>query len=138
MDAWETARKSGFKRSGTLQRAWARLERFEEGPENRPWAVLSAGIEDRAGPILKSKKGVQALFGPTRNPRGSSASVDPAGNGNAVPLASPKASATYALGLAAEGKLDKAAEVFVSRQTSPAKSRKENRARRRTLKSRCK
>ena len=111
MDAWETARKSGFKRAELyreLGRAWNDLKKDPKSA----MAVYQQGLKIApADPQIQ--KGVQALFGPTRNPRGSSASVDPAGNGNAVPLASPKASATYALGLAAEGKLDKAAEVFV-------------------------
>jgi tetratricopeptide (TPR) repeat protein len=109
IDNWETSRKSGFKRAELyreLGRAWNDLKKDSKSA----MAVYQEGLKIAPGDA-QIQKGVQSLFGPTSNPKGSGASSDPGSNGKA-PLSSPKASATHALGLAAEGKLDEAAQVF--------------------------
>jgi tetratricopeptide (TPR) repeat protein len=109
IDAWETARKSSFKRAELyreLGRAWTDLKKDPKSAI----AVYQEGL--KIAPIdSQIQKGVQTLFGSTRNSKGSSGSLDPAGDGKAL-LSSPRESATYALGLAAEGNLGDAAKVF--------------------------
>jgi tetratricopeptide (TPR) repeat protein len=114
IDAWEQARKNGFKRPELyrdLGRAYTELKKdtksallvFEEG--------LKAAPSDP-----QIQKGVQALFGATRNaasPKPEGASTGPSvETASKTAQLSPQANAAYALGLAAEGKLQDALNIF--------------------------
>jgi tetratricopeptide (TPR) repeat protein len=121
--SWELARKNGSKRAELyreLGRAWTELKKDTKAG----LAVFEEGL--RVAPTdPQIQKGVQTLFGPIRGPKvlaASKSAFDPtAGPAPSPPksadnekmqLSTPEANATYALGLAAEGKLDDAARVF--------------------------
>jgi tetratricopeptide (TPR) repeat protein len=123
IDAWERARKAGFKRAELyreLGRAWTELKKDTK----MGLAVFEDGLKV-APTDPQIQKGVLTLFGPVRGPKALAASkglFDPASgtapsppksaNSEKKQLSTPEANATYALGLAAEGKLDDAAGVF--------------------------
>jgi len=109
IDAWEQARKAGSKRAElyrSLGRAWTDLKKDTKAG----LAVFEEGLKI-APTDPQIQKGVQTLFGPIKNPK---APLDTTIRTAPSPpaAATPEASATYALGLAAEGKLDEAAKVF--------------------------
>src|SRR6202171_3451291 len=92
IDAWEQARKNGYKRADLyrkLGRAYTELKKDNKSG----LAVFEQGLKI-APADHQIQKGVQALFGPARN------------------STTPEVSATYALGLVAEGKLAEAFNVF--------------------------
>jgi tetratricopeptide (TPR) repeat protein len=123
IDAWEQARQAGFKRAELyreLGRAWTELKKDSK----KGLAVFEEGLKV-APTDPQIQKGVQTLFGPIKGPKALAASkalFDPsiptapslpnATSSEKVQLATPEAGATYALGLAAEGKLEDAARVF--------------------------
>ncbi len=115
IEAWEQARKNGFKRAELyrdLGRAFTELKKDTKSG----LAVFEDGLKIAPGDP-EIQKGVQTLFGPARKFKSLAASNAPPDamilNAPSLPASSsPQASARYALGLAAEGKLDEAAKVF--------------------------
>ncbi len=110
IDAWEQARKNGSKRAELyrdLGRALLELRKDSKAA----LAVYEEGL--KVAPFdPEIQKGVQALFGPIRNTKAVGKSAIPTDAAPKPQLSTPLASATYALGLAADGDLNEAYRVF--------------------------
>jgi tetratricopeptide (TPR) repeat protein len=123
IEAWEQGRKAGFKRAD-LYRELGRAVMDLKKDTKTALAVFEEGLKV-APTDPQIQKGVQTLFGPVRGPKalgasktrfdptiGSASSLSKSTSSDKTQLSTPEASATYALGLAAAGKLEDAAGVF--------------------------
>jgi tetratricopeptide (TPR) repeat protein len=110
IDAWEQARKNGSKRADLYRDLGRALIELKKDSKSA-LAVYQDGL--KVAPFdPEIQTGVKTLFGPVRNPNAVAKSAMPTDGAAKMQLSTPLASATYALGLVADGDLAGANNVF--------------------------
>jgi tetratricopeptide (TPR) repeat protein len=112
IDAWQQARKLGFKRA-ELFRELGRALLILKKDAKAAASIYQQGLQI-APTDPELQRGLEALFVPapkSASPGGAAVTSD-SSSGNKREFGSPKEAAAYALGLAAQGKLADAANVF--------------------------